>query len=129
MSVEAMDSIPAGRTVWRLSFGIVALAPIVGLLNVLPFWNGLHAMWNVWLISPEYSHAILIPLIAAFLVWQQKDRLELVPFDGSWWGVFWVVVGAVLLLLGELGTVYVLVQYAFVITLFGSHSWGRPLFA
>ena len=61
----------------------------------------------------------MIPLIAAFLVWQQKDRLELVPFDGSWWGVFWVVVGAVLLLLGELGTVYVLVQYAFVITLFG----------
>ena len=53
MSVEAMDSIPAGRTVWRWSFGIGALAPIVGLLYVLPFWNGLHAMWNVWLISPE----------------------------------------------------------------------------
>jgi exosortase D (VPLPA-CTERM-specific) len=76
-------------------------------------------MWNVWLISPEYSHAILIPLVAAFLVWQQKDRLELVSFVGSWWGVWLLVVGAALLLLGELGTVYVLVQYAFVITLFG----------
>jgi exosortase D (VPLPA-CTERM-specific) len=119
MAVEPMDFIPEGRTVWRLSFGVLALEALVGLLSALPFWNGLHTMWNVWLISPEYSHAILIPLIAGFLVWQQKDRLELTPFDGSWWGVFWVAVGAVLLLLGELGTVYVLVQYAFVITLFG----------
>lgn len=119
MSVETMDSIPTGRTVWRLSFGIAALTAIVGILSVLPFWDGVYTMWTVWLISPEYSHAILIPLVAAFLVWQQKDRLELVSFVGSWWGVWLLVVGAALLSLGELGTVYVLVQYAFVITLFG----------
>lgn len=119
MSVEALDSLSLERTVWRLPASFAALVLAFGVLTVLPFWNGLTAMWEVWLISPEYSHSILIPPIAAFLIWQQKDRLELMPFGGSWWGPTLVALGALLLTLGELGTVYVIVQYAFVITLFG----------
>ncbi len=119
MSVESIDSIPDPRTVWRFSFGIVALAAIVCLLSLLPFWDGLADMWNAWLNYPEYSHSLLIPPIAVFLIWQQKDRLELVTFEGSWWGVVLVACGGVLLMLGQLGTIYVLVEYAYLLTLFG----------
>ena len=76
-------------------------------------------MWGWWLDSPEYSHGILIPPIALFLIWQRKDRLERVSFTGSWWGVLLVLMGGGLLLLGQLGTVYTLVQYAYLVTLFG----------
>src|SRR5262249_37952056 len=66
-----------------------------------------------------YSHGLLIPPVAAFLVWQQKDRLERMPFTGSWLGVVLVLLGGVLLMMGQLGTVFTLVQYAYVLTLAG----------
>jgi exosortase len=62
---------------------------------------------------------MMIPPIAAFLVWQQRDRLERIPFTGSWWGLGVILLGGVLLLLGQLGTIITLVQYAYVITLYG----------
>lgn len=125
MSVESLDSIansgslPNPGAVWRLSHGFVALAVVVALVSVLPFWDGLAEMWYEWLNYPEYSHSLLIPPIAAFLVWQQKDRLERVAFAGSWWGVVLVGCGGALLMLGQLGTIFALVQYAYLTTLFG----------
>jgi exosortase D (VPLPA-CTERM-specific) len=119
MSVESIDSLPGARTVWRFSFGIVALAAIAAALSLLPFWDGFTDMWNVWTTYPEYGYSLLIPPVAAFLIWQQKDRLELVTFEGSWRGVLLVAGGGALLLLGQFGTIYTLVEYAYLVTLFG----------
>jgi len=119
MSVESIDWMSHPRTVWRFSFGIVALATVGILLSLLPFWDGLTDMWNVWVNYPEYSHSLLVPPIAVFLIWQQKDRLEQVRFEGSWWGVALVACGGVLLMLGMLGTVYIVVEYAYLVTLYG----------
>jgi exosortase D (VPLPA-CTERM-specific) len=119
MSVESMDSMPYPGTVWRFSLGLVALVIAVAILSAVPFWDGLIDMWNVWLTYPEYSHSLLIPPIAAFLIWQQKDRLELESFTGSWWGVSLVGLGGALLMLGQLGTIFIVVEYAYLLTLFG----------
>ena len=119
MSVEALTPpVPAG-TVWRLSSAVVPRFARAFALSLWLFWDGLLRMWGWWIDSPEYSHALLIPPIAAFLIWQQKDRLERVTFTGSWWGVALVLLGGALLVLGQLGTVYTLVQYAYLVTLFG----------
>jgi exosortase D (VPLPA-CTERM-specific) len=118
MSVESIDH-PAAAPVWRLSWALMALTAVVGLLSLWPFWDGLTNMWGWWIDSEEYSHGLLIPPVAAFLIWQQKDRLERVAFSGSWLGVALVLLGGAFLVLGQLGTVYVLVQYAYLITLYG----------
>lgn len=76
-------------------------------------------MWGWWLEAPEYSHSLLIPPLAAFLTWQQKDRLETLNFQGSWWGVPVVLLGGFLLLIGQLATVFTIVQYAYLLTLTG----------
>jgi len=102
-----------------LSWGLILLAAVIGLLSLWPFWDGLTQMWGWWIDSSEYSHGLLIPPVAAFLIWQQKDRLERVPFIGSWWGVALVLLGGGLLVLGQLGTVYTAVQYAYVVTVYG----------
>ena len=41
------------------------------------------------------------------------------PFEGSWWGVVLVGCGGALLMLGQLGTIFMLIEYAYLITLFG----------
>jgi exosortase D (VPLPA-CTERM-specific) len=97
----------------------MVIALVVGLLSLWLFWDGLVVMGSSWLDSPEYSHCLLIPPIAAFLVWQQKDRLEEIPFEGSAWGVVLVLLGGGFLVLGQLATIYTLVQYAYVLTLYG----------
>jgi len=119
MSAHPIDRGVTGDTVWRFPLGLVLGGIAAGLLSVLPFWNGLIQMWQYWIDSPEYSHCLLIPPIAAFLVWQQKDRLERLPFTGSWWGVALLLVSGLLLVAGQLGTLYILVQYAYLVSLYG----------
>src|SRR6202051_3580946 len=119
MSAQPIDVSAAATPIWRSSWGLTLLAAVIGLLSLWPFWDGLSQMWGWWIDSPEYSHGLLIPPVAAFLIWQQKDRLERVPFTGSWWGVALVLLGGAVLIAGQLGTVFTIVQYAYVITLWG----------
>jgi exosortase D (VPLPA-CTERM-specific) len=119
MSVQLIDGGARGAAVWRLSWGLTLVTIAVGLLSIWPFWDGLANMWQFWMNAPEYSHCLLIPPIAAFLIYQRKDRLERVNFSGSWWGVALVVLGGSLLVLGQLGTVFTIVQYAYLATFYG----------
>jgi exosortase D (VPLPA-CTERM-specific) len=98
---------------------LVGLCLMVLLLAIVPFRNGLDLMWGWWLDRPEYSHGVMMPMLAAFLIWQQKDRFEKLAFPGSWWGVALVAVGAMLLALGTLSAVKTIIQYAYVVTLAG----------
>lgn len=119
MAVQSIDPKATAAPVWRSPWGLILVAVAIGLLSLWPFWDGLVRMWGWWFEAPEYSHGLLIPPIAAFLLWQQKDRLERIPFTGTWAGVVLVLSGGALLVLGQLGTVYTVVQYAYVITLYG----------
>jgi len=119
MSLQSVDVRAAATPIWRFSWGLIAIGAVIGLLSLWPFWDGLTRMWGWWIDAPEYSHGLLIPPVAAFLMWQQKDRLERIPFTGSWWGVAVILLGGGALVVGQLGTVYTIVQYAYVITLYG----------
>src|SRR5271157_3374062 len=128
MSVNSIDRGAATGIVWRLSWGPVLIAAAVAALSLWLFWDGLWFLGAIWITSPEYSYCVLIPPIAAFLIWQQKDRLELIAFEGSWWGVTLVLLGGGLLILGQLATIYTLLQYAYLVTLYGlvlSFTGGR----
>jgi len=119
MSVETNPPLRLGGTIWRFPWSTIIVAALAVSVSLWLFWDGLSRMWGWWLEAPEYSHGLLIPPIAAFLIWQQKDRLEQVDFRGSWWGVALVLLGGFLLLLGQLATIYTLVQYAYLVTLYG----------
>jgi exosortase D (VPLPA-CTERM-specific) len=119
MSVESLPAFNDRATIWRLPWTSIAAAVLAVGISLWLFWDGLVRMWGWWMEEPEYSHGLLIPPIAAFLIWQQKDRLEQLDFRGSWWGVVFVLLGGVLLMMGQLATIYTLVQYAYLVTLFG----------
>jgi exosortase D (VPLPA-CTERM-specific) len=119
MSAQLPGSSGVSLPIWRLPWTIALVGVAVGLLSLWPFWDGLSVMWSGWLGLPEYSHCLLLPPMALFLIWQQKDRLERIPFIGTWWGVALVLLGGAMLVMGQLGTVYTVVQYAYVVTLYG----------
>lgn len=117
-----MSSIPfdhGERFVWRHSSIPTLIAAAVAALSLWLFWDGLAVMGASWITRPEYSYAALIPPIAVFLIWQRKDRLEQIPFEGSIWGVILVLLGGALLVVGQMATIYTVVQYAYVVTLYG----------
>lgn len=118
----APDAVPdaAAVTVLRFPPWAFALAAAMALVIYLPFGEVLASMVDYWLNRPEYSHGIMIPFISAFLIWQQKDRLELQRFEGSWLGVVAMVAAGLLYAVGELGALYIVSQYAFLGMLYGA---------
>lgn len=105
--------------VWEISplvwVALLVSATFMGLL----YYDGLELMVSWWHTREEYGHGFIIPFITAFLIWQKKDQLEKLPFSGSWWGTAIVFLGVCFYVLGELGSLYTVIQYAFLISLFG----------
>jgi exosortase len=59
-------------------------------------------VWQ-WYNDADYSHGFLVPLLSAYLIWQRRDVLRLVPRRQSWWGLVVIVFSLGLLFLGSLG--------------------------
>lgn len=108
------QSVRVGRGRWLLWAGAASYVALLGYI----FYDGIAATVAAW-GRAEYSHGYLIPLIALFLVWQKKNELATVPLRGSWAGVLVTVLGLGFYFLGELSTLYIIIQYAFLLTLWG----------
>ena len=106
------------KNVWRLPALYWLTLFVVGAIILAIFYDGLTFMVHWW-ERDEYSHGYLIPFITAFLIWQKKDELEQIPFNGSWIGVLLVLFGALVFFVGELSSLYTIIQYGFLIVLYG----------
>ncbi|MCK4707974.1 MAG: VPLPA-CTERM-specific exosortase XrtD, partial [Gammaproteobacteria bacterium] len=104
---------------WRLSNVQMVLILVVTALLIWAFLGGLEKMVERWGSSEEYGYGYMLPAIAAFFIWQKKNELAEIEFSGSWPGVFAVLLGGFLLVLGELATLFIVIQYAFLVALFG----------
>lgn len=104
---------------WRPSPPALALLAILTGVAAWLFRDSLLLMVNWWSEREEYSHGFLIPFISGYLVWQRSDRLREMPFSGSWLGVLLALGGLLLYLVGELATIYTVVQYGFVVFVLG----------
>ncbi len=93
---------------------VAAAALLVGL-----FQAGLVDMVHIWLDREEYGHGFLLPVIAAFLVWQKKPVLARIEMEGSWGALLLVLLGVAVYFVGSLASIFALIQYAFVLTLLG----------
>ncbi|MFK5857045.1 MAG: archaeosortase/exosortase family protein, partial [Bacteroidota bacterium] len=96
-----------------------ALISVSLLVLIFVFYDGLAFMVKWWEVREEYGHGFIIPFITLFLIWQKSDQLEKIEFDGSWLGVFITGLGLFLFYAGELSSLYTIIQYAFVVSIFG----------
>ncbi len=103
---------------WKFSVLYLGLI-LIGLVSLFILYQQgiLHAIqsWD----TPEYSHAYLIPVISAFIIWQKYSEISLTKFEGSWIGTAIVLLGIFCWYLGELSTLFIIIKYAFLLALFG----------
>ena len=71
--------------------------------------------WN----EEEYSHGFLIPVVTMWLLWARRDALRASFGPPSWSGPIIVLIAMIMHVLGELSGIYILSQFAIVITLLG----------
>jgi exosortase D (VPLPA-CTERM-specific) len=100
-------------------YGPLAIVALAVIAMVVPFAHAIGYLFNVWEVTPEYSHGILIPPIALMLIWRERAWLVAEPFRGSWWGLVPLSLGFALLAIGELSAIQVIVQYGFVFAVYG----------
>ncbi|MBI3186901.1 MAG: VPLPA-CTERM-specific exosortase XrtD [Gammaproteobacteria bacterium] len=105
--------------VWKESNLLWGLLAICAAMLGLIYYDGLELMVVWWNTREEYGHGYIIPFITLFLIWQKSDQLEKLEFSQSWLGVFILILGLGLFYLGELSSVYTVIQYAFLVALYG----------
>jgi exosortase D (VPLPA-CTERM-specific) len=81
--------------------------------------TGIDHMFNTWLVREEYSHALLIPVISLYLLWQQRAALIRLECLGSWLGVGIILFGALLQFAGVLAAVDTIQQYGLLFAIYG----------
>lgn len=105
-------------TVWKSTPTFLLLFAVAGVLLVPLFFDGLVYMVEMW-SKDEYSHGYLLPLITGYFIWQKKNELAEIEFKSSWLGVAIFCLGLLGYVVGELSTLYTVIQYSFLITLGG----------
>ena len=51
------------------------------------YWETLVHVVRVWISTPDYSHGFVVPIFAAFLLWQRQEMVDPWPNKGTWWGM------------------------------------------
>ncbi len=98
------------------AYGLFAVAAVA---VVAPFASMLGGLYRTWILQPEYSHGILIPLLSVFLIWRRRHELRGLPLSGSWIGLPLIAAGLLLRYVGESTTMQTIEHYAFLLVLYG----------
>lgn len=103
---------------------LVLLALLVGLYGrIVP------AMAADWLHDPNYSHGLLVPVMAGYFAWQRWPRLAREPVQPDNNGLLLVVAALLLLVFGRAATEYFSMRVSLILLLAGIlwFWYGRAL--
>ncbi|HWY41402.1 MAG TPA: exosortase/archaeosortase family protein [Chthoniobacterales bacterium] len=83
--------------------------------------------WQAWTPETNYEHAKLIPLIVAFLIWYDRDKLKAAPIGSSRWGWLFIGIGLFLFFVAARTVQARLALTALPFLLFGMvlYVWGK----
>lgn len=80
------------------------------------FWDGVWLM-KEWWNNDEYSHGPMIPLVALFLLYQKLPEIQRTSVNPSYLFFPALMVSLAVGLLGEMSSIYTVVQYGFLLSL------------
>lgn len=91
-----------------------------GLLALVCYFPILKALAGDWSNDPDMGHGFFVPVVAAYIIWLQKDELLAMKPRPNWWGLIVVIIGACQLMVATLGVELFLSRTAFVVTIIGA---------
>lgn len=100
----------------QLPWGPIAFFGFLLIAGYAPVLRHLVRQWNN---DADMGHGFFVPLIAGFVVWQNREELLDTPLQPSWWGLILVFWGGLQLIVATLGTELFSARLAFVITIIG----------
>ena len=53
----------------------------------MTYWETLVHTVGVWYTTPDYGHGFFVPIFAGFLLWQRQEMVDPWPNRGTWWGI------------------------------------------
>ena len=92
---------------------------IVAILLVVLYYRVAVKLVYDWYTIPDYSHGFLVPLFAAFLVWDKRKVLKAIPIRQTWSGIVLVVFSIMVLILGVYGVELFTARISFILMITG----------
>lgn len=74
-------------------------------------------MESRWSRKEEYSHGYMIPIVALFLLWKALPEVNRIDWRPTLWSVSLMALALAGWLLGDISTLYIIVQYSMVLAL------------
>jgi exosortase len=91
---------------------------IAGLLCILYYRVAVKLVYD-WYTLPDYSHGFLVPLFAAFLIWDKRKVLSATPVKQTWVGIPLIIFSLAVLILGIYGVELFTSRISFILLLAG----------
>jgi exosortase D (VPLPA-CTERM-specific) len=89
------------------------------LLLVFCFFDSIMYMVNTWLTLEEYSHALILPFLSGYLIWQRRLELARVRWVPHWSGLLLIFLALSFNALAKMAALYAVQQYSFVLAIYG----------
>jgi exosortase len=83
------------------------------------FGHTIAEMIRDWSVNDNYSHGFLIPIIAAYMIWQKKEQLSQLCTKPSNIGLLVIIFGMCIFIIGKIGAELFITRTAIVITVIG----------
>jgi len=60
------------------------------------YWGSLHYLFHSWYTQEDYQHGFFVPLVSLFLLWHRRGMIVDAPVNGSYWGLPFFVLWAII---------------------------------
>ena len=92
---------------------------VICLLVAAVYYHVLVKLVTDWWMIPDFSHGFLVPVFAAYLVWEKRSVLRATQIAPAWSGIAVIALGLAVLLLGIYGSELFLSRVSLLILLTG----------
>ena len=77
---------------------------LIGAALLLFYSQTLQGLWKIWISDPDYSYALVIPFVSAYIIWKKRIIIASMPVKPSWHGGIFVFLFLIVSVYGILGS-------------------------
>jgi exosortase len=91
----------------------------LGISFLILYYPVILHMISDWSNDDNYSHGFLVPLIAGYMIWLEKDYLKNIKSNPSTLGFIVLIFGMGIFIIGNIGAELFMMRFSIIVTIFG----------